>query len=72
MMMGFVSRSHEGRKGVNWFVQLFFCGFFFYRVFEKDGMRLLVDDLSFPFVKGATIDFSEELIRSSFQVSLSG
>lgn len=43
--------------------------FSIFRVFEKDGVLLLVDDLSFPFVKGATVDFSEELIRSSFQVS---
>eukprot|EP00245_Coleochaete_scutata_P007194 TRINITY_DN22317_c0_g1_i1.p1 TRINITY_DN22317_c0_g1~~TRINITY_DN22317_c0_g1_i1.p1 ORF type:complete len:180 (+),score=24.54 TRINITY_DN22317_c0_g1_i1:35-574(+) len=38
------------------------------KVFERDGMKLLVDDLSFSFVRGATIDYSQELIRSAFHV----
>eukprot|EP00897_Mesotaenium_endlicherianum_P001100 jgi/Mesen1/10991/ME000097S10576 len=38
------------------------------RVVEKDGAKVLVDDISFSFVKGATVDFGEELIRSAFQV----
>jgi iron-sulfur cluster assembly accessory protein len=29
---------------------------------------LVVDDISFDFLKGATVDFEEELIRSSFVV----
>ncbi|KAJ7517168.1 hypothetical protein O6H91_21G012800 [Diphasiastrum complanatum] len=41
------------------------------RVFTKDGVKVLVDEVSFSFVKGATIDFSEELIRSSFVLSAS-
>ncbi|EYU38634.1 hypothetical protein ABFS83_12G150000 [Erythranthe nasuta] len=39
------------------------------RIFEKDGVKLVVDNISFDFVKGATIDYVEELIRSAFQVS---
>ncbi|KAM0947476.1 putative FeS cluster insertion protein [Dioscorea sansibarensis] len=39
------------------------------RVFEKDGVKLVVDNISFDFVKGATVDFVEELIRSAFQVA---
>ncbi|KAL5231965.1 hypothetical protein ABZP36_030741 [Zizania latifolia] len=39
------------------------------RVFEKDGVKLVVDDVSYDFVKGATVDYEEELIRSAFVVS---
>ncbi|MBN3314530.1 ISCA2 protein, partial [Atractosteus spatula] len=38
------------------------------RVFEKRGVEVVVDRDSLEFIKGATLDFSEELIRSSFQV----
>ncbi|TVU06435.1 hypothetical protein EJB05_49651, partial [Eragrostis curvula] len=40
------------------------------RVFERDGVKLVVDDISYDFVKGATVDYEEELIRSAFVVSL--
>ncbi|KAG7019214.1 Iron-sulfur assembly protein IscA-like 2, mitochondrial [Cucurbita argyrosperma subsp. argyrosperma] len=36
------------------------------RVYEKEGVRLVVDNISYDFVKGATIDYVEELIRSAF------
>ncbi|VFQ91783.1 unnamed protein product [Cuscuta campestris] len=39
------------------------------RIFEKDGVKLVVDNISFDFIKGATVDYVEELIRSAFQVS---
>ncbi|CAN1141942.1 Iron-sulfur assembly protein IscA-like 2, mitochondrial [Linum perenne] len=39
------------------------------RVFEKEGVKLVVDNVSYDFVKGATIDYVEELIRSAFQVT---
>lgn len=39
------------------------------RVFEKDGVKLVVDNISFDFVKGATIDYVEEMIRSAFVVT---
>lgn len=39
------------------------------RVFEKDGVKLVVDNISYDFVKGASVDYVEELIRSAFQVS---
>ncbi|KAH9607901.1 hypothetical protein KSS87_015670 [Heliosperma pusillum] len=39
------------------------------RIFEKDGVKLVVDKISFDFVKGANVDFVEELIRSAFQVT---
>lgn len=40
------------------------------RIFEKDGAKLVVDNISYDFVKGATVDYVEELIRSAFLVSL--
>ncbi|XP_041996864.1 iron-sulfur assembly protein IscA-like 2, mitochondrial [Salvia splendens] len=39
------------------------------RIFEQDGVKLVVDNISFDFVKGATVDYVDELIRSAFQVS---
>ncbi|KAF5940604.1 hypothetical protein HYC85_021771 [Camellia sinensis] len=38
------------------------------RIFERDGVKLVVDEISFDFVKGATVDYVEELIRSAFQL----
>ncbi|XP_048218168.1 iron-sulfur cluster assembly 2 homolog, mitochondrial [Perognathus longimembris pacificus] len=38
------------------------------RVFEQGGAKVVVDSDSMAFVKGALVDFSQELIRSSFQV----
>lgn len=38
-------------------------------VFSRDGATVLVDDLSLDFVKGATVDFVEELIRAAFVIS---
>ncbi|EPQ18516.1 Iron-sulfur cluster assembly 2 like protein, mitochondrial [Myotis brandtii] len=37
-------------------------------VFEQGGARVVVDSDSLAFVKGAQVDFCQELIRSSFQV----
>ncbi|XP_047049547.1 iron-sulfur assembly protein IscA-like 2, mitochondrial [Lolium rigidum] len=39
------------------------------RVFEKNGVKLVVDNVSYDFVKGSTVDYVEELIRSAFVVS---
>ncbi|NWZ35809.1 ISCA2 protein, partial [Brachypodius atriceps] len=38
------------------------------RLFEQGGARVVVDVDSLAFVKGSMVDFSQELIRSSFQV----
>ncbi len=37
-------------------------------MFERDGARVAVDAVSFGFLKGATVDYSEELIRAAFTV----
>ncbi|XP_057438134.1 iron-sulfur assembly protein IscA-like 2, mitochondrial [Lotus japonicus] len=39
------------------------------RVFEREGIKLVVDNISYDFVKGATVDYVEELIRSAFVVT---
>lgn len=39
------------------------------RVFERDGAKLIVDKDSLNFIKGSTIDYHEELIRSAFRVT---
>lgn len=37
-------------------------------MFERDGARVVVDDLSLTFLGGCIVDYHEELIRSSFRV----
>lgn len=37
-------------------------------VLEKDGMRVLIDPVSLPFLGGAVIDFSDELIGARFVI----
>jgi iron-sulfur cluster insertion protein len=38
------------------------------RVFERDGVQLVIDSVSLELVKGAEIDFVEDLMGASFQV----
>lgn len=38
------------------------------KFFDRDGSKVVVDSTSFELIKGATIDFKEELIRSAFAV----
>ncbi|KAI9307753.1 hypothetical protein BJ944DRAFT_197075 [Cunninghamella echinulata] len=37
-------------------------------IFEKEGVRVVVDGVSLQFLKGSNVDFIEELIGSTFQV----
>ena len=37
-------------------------------IFERDDSRVVVDAISMDFVRGSTVDFTEELIRRSFVV----
>uniref|UniRef100_A0A0E0LZR8 Uncharacterized protein n=1 Tax=Oryza punctata TaxID=4537 RepID=A0A0E0LZR8_ORYPU len=39
-------------------------------VFEKDGVKFIVGNLSYDFVKGATVDYTEELIQSAFLAAM--
>lgn len=38
------------------------------RVFGKDEAKVVVDSASFDLVKGSTVDYVQEMIRSSFAV----
>jgi iron-sulfur cluster insertion protein len=37
-------------------------------VFERDGVKMLVDDTSLDLLAGAEVDYVEDLVGSSFQV----
>lgn len=37
-------------------------------VIERDGARVLVDAASLELLRGATVDYQEELIKSSFRI----
>ena len=37
-------------------------------IFERDGVQLVVDDVSLDLLNGAEVDFVEELIGASFQI----
>lgn len=38
-------------------------------MFAQGGVQLVVDPVSYEFVKGATVDYTTDIIRSAFEVS---
>ena len=40
----------------------------YFRIFERDGAKVVIDELSLSFLDGSTVDYHEELIRSSFRI----
>lgn len=41
----------------------------YYRVFQKDGAKIVIDSTSLEYIKGSTIEFHTELIRSAFRIT---
>ncbi|TGZ57027.1 iron-sulfur cluster assembly 2 homolog, mitochondrial [Temnothorax longispinosus] len=39
------------------------------RIFQKDGTKVVIDSTSLEYVKGSTIEFHTELIRSAFRIT---
>jgi iron-sulfur cluster assembly accessory protein len=37
-------------------------------VFEKNGSKVVIDHGSFEMIKGSTVDFMQEMIRSTFAI----
>lgn len=37
-------------------------------VFERAGAAVIIDDISLPYMKGATIDFTDDLIGAHFKI----
>ncbi|KAI3425007.1 hypothetical protein D9Q98_008389 [Chlorella vulgaris] len=38
------------------------------RLFERDGVRVVCDDISLEFLRGSTVDFESDLMRSAFVI----
>ena len=38
------------------------------QIFETDGVKMLVDETSLPFLEGAKVDFVQELIGATFRI----
>ena len=50
--------------GLNTFIRCFSA----IPTLNDDGAEVVVDDVSYEFVRGATIDYVDEMIKSSFEV----
>ena len=39
-------------------------------IFEKDGIRVLSDEMTLEMINGSTIEYVQEMIRSAFEVTV--
>ena len=61
--------SHVTHKAINLFNRITNDNYLITsRIFERDGSSVVIDVSSFELIKGATVDFKEELIRSAFSI----
>lgn len=42
---------------------------FIFRFIEKDNVKVIIDKASIDFIKGSTLDYIEELIKSGFRIT---
>ena len=42
--------------------------FYVFSIIEKEGIKVAIDNDSLEFIRGSTLDFHEELIRSAFSI----
>jgi iron-sulfur cluster assembly protein len=75
-----MGEQHErGEKGLRVFVEAGGCAGMQYgmtlderkegdEVVEKDGVRVLIDEFSAQYLRGSTIDFSDELSGAGFRI----
>lgn len=41
----------------------------FFRVFEKDNVKIVIDSTSLEYINGSTVEYEEQLIRSAFKIT---
>jgi len=66
-MIGLHSDTHSFSVNSIQSIETFY--FSNYRIFQKDGTKIIIDSTSLEYVKGSTIEFHTELIRSAFRIT---
>lgn len=74
-LIGFKSMTNPHKQGIGMFssnessfyivVDIMIA---LHRIFEQEGVKLVVDDVSLKYLGGSTIDWVDSLAKSSFQI----